>query len=79
MPWWCLKTLLNGGYMKLSEHVAEMEASVIEKNRHIFALREMLCMCIEYLDCIPETAAGGDDEAGNLVRKAIKLLDRNPG
>jgi hypothetical protein len=65
--------------MKLSEQVAELEAQLIEKNRRIFALREKLCMCIEYLECIPETAAGGDDEAGNLVRKAIKLLDRNPG
>ncbi len=38
------------------------------------ALREALQACAEYLDCIPESAAGGDDEARSLAWKARAAL-----
>ena len=73
LPWRYLKTLLNGGYMKLSEQVAEMEANLLDKNNRIFALREMLAMFIEYFP--DDLEAAGDDEARKLVRKATWLLN----
>jgi hypothetical protein len=38
----------------------------------VAALRE----CSEYLSDIPESAAGGDDEAGRLVRMAAAALNK---
>jgi hypothetical protein len=39
------------------------------------ALREVF----EYLDAIPESAAGGDDDAVNLARKCRAVLDKAEG
>jgi hypothetical protein len=38
------------------------------------AAREALRACCDYLDCIPESAAGGDDEALRLVKMARAAL-----
>jgi hypothetical protein len=43
------------------------------------ALCEALQACRDYLDAIPESAAGGDDEAISLVRKADAVLAKARG
>lgn len=40
-----------------------------------FEVREALQLCYEYLDGIPESAAGGDDEAVRLARIAKNALN----
>ncbi len=40
------------------------------------ALRDMLKECADYLSCIPESAAGGDDAAIALTRRARALMAR---
>ena len=42
-------------------------------------LLDALRACAEYLGCIPETAAGGDDEAMRLTRLASDVLARATG
>ena len=37
--------------------------------------KDVLKKCAEYLECIPETAAGGDDEAARLAKLARKALE----
>ena len=40
---------------------------------------ELLRQCHDYLDCIPETAAGGDDEARALAATVLSLIDKIDG
>ena len=42
-------------------------------------LLEALQQCWEYLDCIPESAAGGDDEAVRLAKKARARIKQATG
>jgi hypothetical protein len=44
------------------------------RNALIEALAAALRDCRDYLECIPEAAAGGDDEAGRLTRLANAAL-----
>lgn len=37
-------------------------------------LLEALLDCADYLDCIPETAAAGDDDARKLVKQARAVI-----
>jgi hypothetical protein len=60
--------------MKLSDQVAELEGEKATLLKETFKLSRMLVKCAEYLECIPETSAGGDDEALDLAREVRKLL-----
>jgi hypothetical protein len=42
-------------------------------------LLEALRLCRDYLSCIPESAAGGDDEAVRLERAASALIAQATG
>jgi hypothetical protein len=41
-------------------------------------LRDALRQCADYLDCIPESTAGGDDEARRLANLAGAALEGKP-
>jgi hypothetical protein len=41
-------------------------------------LREAVELCADYLGCIPESAAGGDDEARRLAKLARGALEGKP-
>lgn len=43
------------------------------------SLLEALRACCEYLECIPESAAGGDDVAQSLARQARAVIKQAGG
>jgi hypothetical protein len=45
-----------------------------QRDEYAAGWRGALRACADYLDCIPEGAAGGDDEARRLVKMARKAL-----
>jgi hypothetical protein len=46
-----------------------------KEDRLLAIYRDALQRCFEYLDCIPEAAAGGCDNAVRLARIARKALE----
>lgn len=54
----------------------EANARLVEAAPNLF---DVLRDCFEYLDCIPESAVGGDDEAVALARRARAALEAAAG
>lgn len=58
-----------------TEYLAEYP-ELTDPNAGVYAA---LIACAEYLECIPESKAGGDDEAGRLAKAARAALAKARG
>lgn len=74
---WRIVPMVNSLSIVVDEENREV-CRVMPKQATLIAaapkLLEALRRCADYLDCIPESAAGGDDEAGRLTREARRSI-----
>lgn len=69
--------ILNGAAATdLTPLLKYVAAELLRQEALIAELEMALEACSQYLVCIPESAAGGDDEACRINRRAIAALEK---
>lgn len=66
---------IAGGYNAETRAEARANARLIVKAPE---MRDLLREAADYLSCIPETAAGGDDDAGKLAKRIRDAIGEKP-
>jgi hypothetical protein len=69
----------DAAFAEEREAFADLHAAIDTLAGQRDALREALTECANYIDCIPESAAGGDDDAIRLARIARAAIKASEG